>query len=217
MQSAPRQLELPAAARKSELCLSRFPLRGKHGAGGLPQRRWHAARQQNASACNGAAAPPERGVSKRSAETPVEHPPEMEATGAASGWSVDLRDRAGEKITDRRHVGVDFYDLRIETYYKARGSPPKKEISSVSASLKDSLIALCSGATLLLPSPATRENMNSLCRWVDESKVLAFANLPSLFRLMIRSLAGRRQVVVSNIDDSFSGWRSPVHEGCLGM
>ena len=43
-----RQHELPAAARKSELPLSRFP-RGKAGAGGFPPRRWHAA-------------PPARGV-----------------------------------------------------------------------------------------------------------------------------------------------------------
>src|SRR6516162_1437631 len=39
--SAPRQREVPAAARTSELPLSRFPLRGKAG-GGFPPRRWHA-------------------------------------------------------------------------------------------------------------------------------------------------------------------------------
>jgi hypothetical protein len=42
--SVPRQREVPAAARKFELPLSRFPLRGK----GFPPRRWHAVRQQKA-------------------------------------------------------------------------------------------------------------------------------------------------------------------------
>jgi len=44
---APRNLEL-LAARKSDLPLTRFPLRGKAGAGGFPPRRWHALRQQKA-------------------------------------------------------------------------------------------------------------------------------------------------------------------------
>src|SRR5215813_6187163 len=79
--SAPRQRELPAAARKSELPLSRFPLRGKAGAGGFPPRRWHAARQQTALAHIDAAAPPARGVSKRSAETPLAHPPDSHHRG----------------------------------------------------------------------------------------------------------------------------------------
>jgi hypothetical protein len=41
----------------------------------------------------------------------------MGATGAASQMvSVDLRDRAGGKIKDGRHVGLDFYDLLIEVF-----------------------------------------------------------------------------------------------------
>jgi hypothetical protein len=40
----------PAAARKWERPLSRFPLRGKAGAGGFPPRRRHTARQQKALA-----------------------------------------------------------------------------------------------------------------------------------------------------------------------
>jgi hypothetical protein len=54
-----------SAARKSDLPLSRFPLRGKAGAGGFPPRRWHAVRRQKALALIDAAAPPARGVSKR--------------------------------------------------------------------------------------------------------------------------------------------------------
>jgi hypothetical protein len=77
-----RQRELPAAARKSDLPLSRFP-RGKAGAGGFPPRRWHAVCQQTALAHIDAAAPPARGISKHSAETPLAHPPDG-ATGAAS-------------------------------------------------------------------------------------------------------------------------------------
>ena len=113
-----RQHELPAAARKSELPLSRFPLRGKAGAGGFPPRRWHAVCQQKAPARIGAAAPPARGVSKRSAETPLAHPPDRPHRGSAQMVSLDLRDRAGEKIKDGRHVGLDFYDLLIEDLFE---------------------------------------------------------------------------------------------------
>src|SRR6516164_1383622 len=109
-----RQRELPAAARKPELPLSRFPLRGKAGAGGFPPRRWHAVRQQKALAPIDAAAPPARGVSKRSAETPLAHPPDGRQRDRVQMVRLDLRDRAGEKSKDGRHVGLDFYDLLIE-------------------------------------------------------------------------------------------------------
>ena len=98
--SRPGQLERPAAARKSDLPLSRFPLRGKAGAGGFPPRR--------------CAAPPARGVSKRSAETPLAHPPDGHHWGCSQIVNLDLPDRVGEKIKDGRHVGLDFYDLLIE-------------------------------------------------------------------------------------------------------
>jgi len=55
--------------------LSRFPLRGQAGAGGFPPRRLHAARQQKAPARIDAASPPARGISNRSAEIPLAHPP----------------------------------------------------------------------------------------------------------------------------------------------
>src|SRR5215469_12902801 len=58
--SVPRQGEVPAAARKFELPLSRFPLRGKAGAGGFPPRRKHAARQQTALARSDAAGSPHK-------------------------------------------------------------------------------------------------------------------------------------------------------------
>jgi len=56
--------------------LSRFPLRGKAGAGGFPPRR------QNR------AAPPTRGVSNRSAETPLVHPPSAGRTLHPNGVSI---------------------------------------------------------------------------------------------------------------------------------
>jgi hypothetical protein len=46
---------------------------------------------------------------------------------------LDLRDRAGEKIKDGRHVGLDFYDLLIEvseeaaeTFSTADATPPTR-------------------------------------------------------------------------------------------
>jgi hypothetical protein len=94
--SAPRKLELPAAVNV-ELPLSRFPLRGNAGAGGFPPRRWHAARQQKALAHIDAAAPPARGVSKHSAETPLAHPPNGDHRGRVAMVRLDLRDRSGRK------------------------------------------------------------------------------------------------------------------------
>ena len=95
--SAPHPREL-SAARKSELPLSRFPLRGKAGAGGFPPRRWHAACQQKALARIDAAAPPARGVSKRFAETPLRIPPDGSHRGRVVVVDLDLRDRSGRKI-----------------------------------------------------------------------------------------------------------------------
>jgi hypothetical protein len=87
-----RERELPAAARKFELPLSRFPRWGKAGAGGFPPRRWHAVCQQKALAHIDAAAPPARGVSKRCAETPLAHPPDGHR-GRVVMVGLDLRGR----------------------------------------------------------------------------------------------------------------------------
>jgi hypothetical protein len=135
-----RQREVPAAARKSELPLSRFPRWGKAGAGGFPPRRWHAVCQQTALAHIDAAAPPARGVSKRSAETPLAHPP----VGHHRGCVVMGRER---KIKDGRHVGLDFYDLLIEAVIataQLRGRRPARNragshwrVTRYSASLAD--------------------------------------------------------------------------------
>ena len=103
-----RQRELPAAARKSELPLSRFPLRGKAGAGGFPPRRWHAVCPQKALAHIDAAAPPARGVSKRSAETPLAHPPDGYHRGRVVMVSLDLRDREPKKFKDGATSALTF-------------------------------------------------------------------------------------------------------------
>ena len=111
--TGPGQHELPAA--RKDLPLSRFPLRGKAGAGGFPPRRWHAARQQKALAPIDAAAPPARGVSNRCAETPLAHPPDGHQRGRVVMVGLDLRDQE-KKFKDGRHVGLDFYDLLIEAF-----------------------------------------------------------------------------------------------------
>src|SRR5215510_2391347 len=56
--------------KESERPLSRFPLRGKAGAGGFPPRRRHAARQPKPLARIMRAAPPTRGL-----PPPLVHPP----------------------------------------------------------------------------------------------------------------------------------------------
>ena len=82
--------ESACGSKALERPLSRFPLRGKAGAGGFPPRRWHAVRQQKALAHIDAAAPPARGVSKRSAETPLAHPPDGRHRGRVQMVSRDL-------------------------------------------------------------------------------------------------------------------------------
>jgi hypothetical protein len=58
--SPQRKLELPAA-RKMEVPLSRFPLRGKAGASGFPPHGWHAAHQQTALATHRCRGSPRKG------------------------------------------------------------------------------------------------------------------------------------------------------------
>ena len=90
-----RQRELPAA-RKSELTLSRFPLRGKPGRAGSPHAAGHAGRQQKALAPIDAAAPPARWV-QSAPLTPLAHPPDG-PTGPRSDWRLGLRaGSSGEK------------------------------------------------------------------------------------------------------------------------
>ncbi len=75
----------PAAARKFDLPLFRFPLRGKTGAGGFPPRRKHGARQHGPAqntrrprlARTVQAAPPTRGL------RPLVHPPLLLRSSAA--------------------------------------------------------------------------------------------------------------------------------------
>jgi hypothetical protein len=63
----------PAAARNL-ISPFPFPLRGKPGRAGSPHAA-HAARQQTTLAAIDAAAPPARGISKRSAEIPLARSP----------------------------------------------------------------------------------------------------------------------------------------------
>ena len=63
----------PAAARNLSSPFP-FPLRGKPGRAGSPHAA-HAARQQTTLAVIDAAAPPARGISKRSAEIPLARSP----------------------------------------------------------------------------------------------------------------------------------------------
>jgi len=63
-------MRIACGSKELKAPLSRFPLRGKAGAGGFPPRRWHAACQPTTLACIDAAAPPTRG-----AAAPLVHPP----------------------------------------------------------------------------------------------------------------------------------------------
>ena len=76
------------------LPLFRFPLRGQTGAGGFPPRR-----QKRA-------APPTRGVSKRSAETPLVDPPLLAGTVHPNGVSIHPITMEDRELY-RRILGVE--------------------------------------------------------------------------------------------------------------
>jgi hypothetical protein len=82
-----------------------FPPGASRGGDGSPHAA-HVARQPNPLARIDAAAPPARGVSNRSAETPLARSP--------LGAQPSDDHRSQKEIRKGRHVGLDFYDLLIE-------------------------------------------------------------------------------------------------------
>jgi hypothetical protein len=100
-------IKSPAAARNL-IPPFPFPPRGKPGRAGSP----HAAA--------GAAAPPARGVSKRSAETPLAPSPWLTLPMRSPRESYKHGDGGRERIKGGRHVGLDFYDLLIEPILKSK-------------------------------------------------------------------------------------------------
>ena len=82
-----------------------FPPGASRGGNGSPHAA-HAARQPKPLARIDAAAPPARGVSNRSAETPLARSP--------LGAQPSDDHRSQKEIRKGRHVGLDFFDLLIE-------------------------------------------------------------------------------------------------------
>ena len=61
--------------------------------------------------------PPQEGFQSTPLKPPLRIPPDGHHRGRIQRVSLDLRGRAGEKIEEGRHVGLDFYDLLIEARY----------------------------------------------------------------------------------------------------
>jgi hypothetical protein len=85
---------MASGSREGGRPLSRFPLRGKAGAGGFPPRR------QNQ------AAPPTRGVSKRSAETPLVDPPSLGRACTPTAW-LSIQIAMEDRELYRRILGIE--------------------------------------------------------------------------------------------------------------
>ena len=112
----------------SFLPLSRFPLRGNAGAGGCPPRRWHAVCQQKALARILPRLPPQEGFQSATLNPPLRDPPRLAAAACCRSQSTLARGNSvwGKGIKDGRHVGLDFYDLLIETVLcEARPRTPR--------------------------------------------------------------------------------------------
>jgi hypothetical protein len=107
-----RQRDLPAAARKSELPLSRFPLRGKPGRAGSPHAASTLCASKKRLHTSMPRLPPQEGFQSAPLNPPLRIPP-IGATGARREGRLDLRNRE-RKFKDGRHGGPDFYDLLIE-------------------------------------------------------------------------------------------------------
>ncbi len=56
------------------------------------------------------------------------------------------------------------------------------------ASLRDIFVPLCTGGTLCIPSEETRSNASELAIWLDKQKVTLVHTVPSLFRLLTKSI-----------------------------
>jgi hypothetical protein len=110
----------PIGTARNLIPLSRFPQGESRGGDGSPHAA-HAACQPKPLARTDAAAPPARGVSKRSAEPPLAPSPRVGLSRCtASRWSAQSEDdRTRKRIKDGRHVVLDFYDLLIEPILKS--------------------------------------------------------------------------------------------------
>src|SRR5205823_13760377 len=87
--------------------LSRLPLRGKAWAGKVPPTPRHVPRQQTTLARPVQAAPPARGISKRSAEIPLAHPPvSLRQQGIFMGFALTRTGLLMEAATVRERCGV---------------------------------------------------------------------------------------------------------------
>ena len=88
--------EMAGGSKESERPLSRFPLRGKAGAGGFPPRRQHAAPPAKAAGTHRAPAPPTRGL-----PPPCESP----ASAARRAWKFARHPR----VSDHNSVAIGRY------------------------------------------------------------------------------------------------------------
>ncbi|MFZ6009422.1 MAG: amino acid adenylation domain-containing protein [Bacteroidota bacterium] len=68
------------------------------------------------------------------------------------------------------------------------------------ASLKDVFMALGSGATLCIPAEGTKDNIFRLLDWLQDERVSIIQTVPSLFRVMMKAMADRRDRAFSFAD-----------------
>lgn len=64
--------------------------------------------------------------------------------------------------------------------------------STFDASLRDILVPLCAGATLVVPGQDTKDNLSGLLAWMAEEKINLFHTVPSVFRALIKELQSNR-------------------------
>ena len=75
------------------------------------------------------------------------------------------------------------------------------------ASLKDYFVALCSGATLCIPSMDVKKNPARLIDWIETAKLSVFQSVPSYLRLVIR------EVIAQGVKNRFPDLKLVLQSG----
>jgi amino acid adenylation domain-containing protein len=56
------------------------------------------------------------------------------------------------------------------------------------ASIKETLMALCTGGTLVIPPPSVKGNILMLTEWLDQQEISIMVCIPSIFRLILKTI-----------------------------
>ena len=98
-------------------------------------------------------------------------------TSASTGNSKAI---LGKHESLAHFISWEIKEFDIDTSFRISQIPPP----TFDASLKDILTAICSGATLCIPTPEVKSDISRLIRWIQSSEISLLQTVPSIFRLI---------------------------------